>query len=451
MGNSLYMGIDIGKESHVAAFLSHTLKHHAKKQPTRKFANLRTGFEQLLSSIPDPHGTHILVEGTGHYGRALIAYLQERGVNLYRITAKKRYGVDKTDRDDARALARMLWNQIELNAEPTDEAQRIYVLREATADVQKIQGFVQHHYELTREVTRRKNKLTALMDELFPEFTEVFKKPNEPKALWLRERFPTPADISSAKLSDLHASGLPGRPGLEKYALLQVLATNTIGTRNQERIESIRIEQRHLIKELHLAQEHRDELTALIEPVIAESRAGQILTSMIGIGPIHAARILCGIGNIENFEKLGSLRRYMGWSPKRSQTGSSYDRSSLHKGGNRMLKGTMYLVAISAIKSDPTWKALYLRLVARMCWFDHDKKKWRGRMKVVGRIAGQIIRVMYVLLKRDNDLVTNWQGSKEELPPPELYSVKKHILNRAGGKTVHAPTAQALLADVRSE
>jgi transposase len=447
----LYLGIDIGKKSHVAAFLSHASKHRNKKPATKKFTNLRAGFEQLLRQIPDPKETSVLVESTGHYGNALISYLQECGVNLYRVSAKKRYNGDKTDRADALALSRMLWNKVELGAEPTDDDQKIYKLRPPIPEVQKIAGFVRHHYELTRDATRRKNKLTALCDELFPEFTDVFDDPNKAKALWVREHFPTPADIVAATISDLRGSGLPGPPGIEKYALLQELAKTTIGTDKPDRIESIKIEQRHLIKELRMAQEHRAELEGLIKPVIEASRIGQILTSIIGISTIHAARILCGIGHIDNFEKLGRLRRYMGWSPKRSQTGTSYDRSSLHKGGNRMLKGTMYLVTLSAIKDDPTWRALYLRLVARMCWYDHDKKKWRGRMKVIGRIAGQIIRVIYVLLKRDHALVAGWTGSKEELPPPEVYSVKKHILNRGGRATVHAPTAQTALATFAGE
>ncbi len=56
-----------------------------------------------------------------------------------------------------------------------------------------LRGLVRHHDELVAESTRRKNKLTAICDELFPEFTRLLRNPNLPTALALRERFPTEA------------------------------------------------------------------------------------------------------------------------------------------------------------------------------------------------------------------------------------------------------------------
>src|SRR6266699_6846451 len=46
-----------------------------------------------------------------------------------------------------------------------------------------LRGLVRHHYELVAESTQRKNKLTAICDELFPEFTRLLRNPNLPTAL----------------------------------------------------------------------------------------------------------------------------------------------------------------------------------------------------------------------------------------------------------------------------
>ena len=62
---------------------------------------------------------------------------------------------------------------------------------------------VQHHYELVAESTQRKNKLTAICDELFPEFSRLLRNPNLPTALALRERFPTPTDLAAASFWEL--------------------------------------------------------------------------------------------------------------------------------------------------------------------------------------------------------------------------------------------------------
>jgi len=57
---------------------------------------------------------------------------------------------------------------------------------------------VHHHAELVSESTQRKNKLTSICDELFPEFPRLLRNPNLPTALALRSRFPTPAQLAQA-------------------------------------------------------------------------------------------------------------------------------------------------------------------------------------------------------------------------------------------------------------
>jgi hypothetical protein len=74
-----------------------------------------------------------------------------------------------------------------------------------TEAAQQLKGWMRHRYELVRECTRRKNKLTAICDELFPEFAVIFTDPNGPTALALREQFPTPQTVATAPLAGLIA------------------------------------------------------------------------------------------------------------------------------------------------------------------------------------------------------------------------------------------------------
>lgn len=53
-----------------------------------------------------------------------------------------------------------------------------------------------HRHKLVHESTQRKNQLTALCDQPFPGFTQVFKDPNAPAALAVREQFPTAEAIA---------------------------------------------------------------------------------------------------------------------------------------------------------------------------------------------------------------------------------------------------------------
>ncbi len=446
----LYFGIDIGKSNHVAALLSRRLLTrygHYHLCPTFKIEQSRAGFLSLLGLIKEhgsPRDTCVLLERTGHYGQALEQFLQENHIKVYRILAQTRYGKNKTDKHDARALAALLYSQIELRAPVVNEHDRVWPLVTPSDAASCLRGHVHRRYELVNESTQRRNQLTAICDELFPEFTEVYIDPNSDSALQLRERFPTPQSVASASIDDLCATRKHTRPGRADLISLQQLARATIGTTDHARRSSLILEQEQLIAELRLLTAHVGRLEDEIAVILESSREGQILNSFPGIGPINGAVLLAGIGSIDNFASMQHLRGYLGWAPKATQTGTSYDAVTLDKGGNVLLKRTMYLIALSAIRSDPSWKTLYTRLVERKCDYDARTGKYRDKMKVIGRIAGQIIGVLYVLLRKDYDLLTSL-APNEKPPPPELYSVEKHSIRlKAGEKTRHHSRSNSL-------
>jgi len=115
---------------------------------------------------------------------------------------------------------------------------------------------IQHRYELSHECTQRRNKLTSICDELFPEFTTIFRDPNLLSALAFREKFPTPHAIATASVSALKEVRLKTFPSEAQLLRLHQLATHTIGTKEVERQRSLVLEQALLIKKLRLIQEH---------------------------------------------------------------------------------------------------------------------------------------------------------------------------------------------------
>ncbi len=430
----LYLGVDVGKATHAVAFLSEALlgasKQRYEKCPLKKIGNSRAEFERLLAiihSYTDPSLCHVLLEKTGHYGAALEQFLIEHGISLYRIRAQGRYSENKTDELDARALAVRLYTQAHLHAPVVNERDRVSRLIPPTPTAVLLRGLVRHHYELTRNATRNKNNLRAIMDELFPEFMEIVKDPNGKSALALRDAFPTAQDFAQASFVELCRARLHTFPSDDALLALGALAAHTIGTKDEHRQRSLVIEQRQLIAELKVINANLKELEAEIASIVMESREGRILASFIGCSPVEAATLLAGIGSIESFPNVGTLRKYMGWAPKRSQTGTTFDVEKLGKGGNRLLKRTISLIVSSAVRYDPTWRALYKRLESRLCSYDGRTKKWKGKGKVIGHVAGQMIKVMYILLKQDARLIRNHKAG-QELPEPELYDPRKHLV-----------------------
>jgi hypothetical protein len=319
----------------------------------------------------------------------------------------------------------MLYNQVGLRIPLMNETDRILPLVPPLPEARLLHGMVRHRQEIVQERAQRENKMVSISDELFPELASFYSDLNSLSCINLRERFPTPESVAAASLDDLCATRSRYLPSRAKMSELQEAARVSIGLKDEQRRMSLLIEQEQLIAEWRLLTRHIEQLEERINAIVSESRTGRILASFVGISPIQAAILLAGIGSIQNFDSMAKLRNYVGWSPRQSQTGTSYDSIRLDKGGNRLLKQTMYFVTINAIKHDATWRTMFERLVQRKCDFDERTGRYRGSKKVYGRIAGQMIDIIYTLLKRDADLIANWEGPGE-LPEPELYDPLKH-------------------------
>ena len=434
----LYIGIDIGKARHVAGFVSLTLlERHQRFEacPALAFENSRDGFHTLVERIrtlaPFEH-CFALLEKTGHYHKALVQYLQELDIPVYLMHVQERpKGMMKTDKRDALSLANMLYNQLALGVQVSDKTQLVRRAVPPTPAAAQLKGLIRHRYELVREATQRKNKLTAICDEVFPEFTRILQDPNGLTALALRERFPTPAALATASLSALQeVRGKAYNIGNRKLLELQRLATESIGTKDIVRQRGLVLEQMQLTRELRLLQEHIAQLESEITTIVEQAREGRILRSL-GIGPIQAATIIASIGSIENFPNAGSLKSYFGWSPTVIQSGSTVDYVGQTHGGTRPMKHMMFLIVSSLINRDTEWAKLYERLVKAKCPYDERTGQRKGKLRVIGRVAGQLIETMYALLKTDAEVVSKALPN-ETLPEPVLYDPEIHRQHREG-------------------
>jgi transposase len=436
---TLYVGIDIGKLAHVAGFVSPTLlARHQRFEacPALSFDNSREGFRALLDRIRTYvplTQVYAVLEITGHYHRALLQYLQEMEIPVYVLHVQKRQkGLLKTDKRDALGLANHLYNQLGKGIQVGDPLQVVRKLAPPTPAAAQLRGMVQHRQELIAESTQRKNKLTAIYDEVFPEFTQVFRDPNGPTALVFRERFPTPAAIATASLLALQeARGKTRQLSDARLLELQRLATNSIGTKDAARLRGLVFEQQQLIAEYHLICKHLESLEAEMMQVVEHSREGQILTSIPGIGPLQAAILIALIGNIANFDKPGHLKSYCGWVPAIAQSGTTLDQVSLSRRGARLLKPAIYLAVWKAIRMDCEWARLYERLVPIKCRYDEKRRSYVGKGRVIGRIAGQMLSVAYTLLKKDQETLSKLSPGAP-LPEPVLYDPEIHRKHRAG-------------------
>jgi len=433
-----YIGIDVAKKAHVAGFISDTLLHkHARFEacPSFSFDNGRSGFQSLVERIQTYAPLDrcaVIMEKTGHYHKPLQAYLVDSGVTVYTIHIQDRpRHLAKSDKRDALGLANHLYNQVGKGMQVGDKKKKVRRLVPSWDSAVRLKSLVQHRTELAREETRRRNKLTALADQIFPEITQVCKDPNAVSILSLRDAFPTAEAFATAPCQAIRAARRGTLPSNANILRLQDLASTSIGLTEPNHLRSLVLEQKQLIAELTLIRAHEACLSATIKKLVLASREGQIVASVPGMGPVQAGGIIAAIGHIDNFPTAGALKSYLGWAPIEQQTGKTMDSARLTRGGSRATKGIMYMVVAKSIQKGTEYRPIYDRLVARMCPYDERTKTYKGKKKVMSRIAGQMISLIYALLKTDAEVLAQ-TPEDEAAPPPRLYDRDIHRAHRLG-------------------
>lgn len=435
---SVYVGIDVGKQRHIAGFVSvGLLARHKRFEgcPVLAFDNSREGFRRLIDRIQSLcplEQAYVMLEKTGHYHVAVVDYLLELDLSVYLVHVHARpRGLTKTDKRDALNLANHLYNQLEKGVQFADRSELARRALPPSEPAAQLKGLMGHRHELVHECTRRKNKLTAICDQLFPELSQVFRDPNTPTALRVRECYPTAAAVADANPDELWAVKGRTHPGRKQLAYLQTLAVQSIGVRDPTRLDSLVFEQEQLIHELRLLERHLEEIERREEQILLKSREGRILRSIPGIGVHAAAAILSAIGNIRNFPNAAALKAYFGWAPAVLQSGVSVNSTSLSRAGERTVKAMMYLVAMKAVQEPGPWADLYQRLVERGCSYDERRRDYIGKKRILGRIAGQMISLLYGLLRADEELCAR-TPAHEPLPEPLLYDAATHHAHQTG-------------------
>ena len=95
------------------------------------------------------------------------------------------------------------------------------------------------------------------------------------------------------------------------------------------------------------------------------------------------------------------------------------------------MKQLLFIAAVKAITLDCEWAKIYQRLLPRLCTYDERTREYRGKKRVLGRIAGQMASMIYALLKTDHETLSQVPPG-EKPPPPMLYDREIHRKHQEG-------------------
>lgn len=198
---TLVIGVDVAKASHLAVALSST---GSESKPPR-FAVSREGFGKLQAFAKEQMRACgatswvVAVEPTGHYATTLVAWLSSKGVPVYSVqpshTSRAKPFYDgtsrKTDAKDALVIASLCRQGI----------CRPYRLAEGA--FAELRGLATQRRQLVKRRSQTVNRLHSHVDVLFPELRQVFSKIESRAAMWVLENMPTPADVLEQKVGEL--------------------------------------------------------------------------------------------------------------------------------------------------------------------------------------------------------------------------------------------------------
>lgn len=352
-----YVGIDVGSERHVVAAVD---AQSATVIGSTPFTEDVVGYRKLFELLGPAADTLVVMEATGHYWKNLFAHLavQGFGVALINPLRSRRYAEEdlartKTDAIDALGLARF-----------GAEKRPVATVLPDTA-TEELRELVRHRDRLLQDFGDRVRQLHRLVDLGFPEFTRHVRTLDSELATAILHECPTAQSFQSISLKRLARMRYDGRHlvGEELARALLEAATVSVG---QHHGNAYRIQVRHTCEDLDLWRRRMRDLDREIEAKLAEHEVGTLLTTIDGIGPHTAARLIAELGDPARFESGRTLAAYVGVIPALKHSGKRQPlRAGLTSMGHARLRAALWMPTLTAVRKNPWLQRYYERLRAR--------------------------------------------------------------------------------------
>jgi transposase len=352
-----FVGIDVGAERHVMAAVD--AAQAVVLKPTG-FTEDAGGYHQGLALLGPAADTLVAMEATGHYWKNLFAVLVTQGfaVALLNPLRTRRFAAEelqrtKTDAIDALGIARFA-------AQKRPAASRL-----PEAATEELRERLRYRDRLSQDFGDRERQLHRLLDLGFPEFPRYVRDVGSELATTILRHYPTAAafqGVAGRRLAGLRTAGQQ-RVGPEVAAALLTAAAVSVG---QHHGAAYRSQVQDICEDLDVLRRRLRTLDREIERLLERHEIGTLLTTIEGIGPQTAARLVATFGDFRGFSSGAALASYVGAIPGLRQSGKRTSaRAALTPLGAARLRAKLYMPVLSAVRYNPWLRAFYARLIAR--------------------------------------------------------------------------------------
>lgn len=352
-----YVGIDVGSEYHFVAAVD---GEGAVAIKATRIAEDAEGYARLLALLDAAPVALVALEATGHYWRNLFAALAARGYAVALLNplrthrfAQEELSRTKTDAIDALGIARFAAQK------------RPAVTRLAESANDELRELVRHRDRLVADFGDRVRQLHRLVDLGFPEFTRHVKGLDSMLASALLAEYPNAEAFAGAapkRLAKLVYDGVH-KVGSERAQALIAAAKVSVGAHHGP---AYRIQVRHTCQDLDTLRRRIKDLDGTISTLLDDHEVGSLLTTIDGIGPTTAARVIAELGDITRFPNADALAAYVGVVPGLKQSGKRRgQRAGLCPIGHARLRAALWMPLLVAVRRNAWLKAFYDRLISR--------------------------------------------------------------------------------------
>lgn len=382
-----YCGIDIAKRNHEASVID------ADGKPlldSVTITNTQEGCEKLFSLFErlsiDKDAVIIGMEATGHYWLSVYEYLtvqkyDVRVINPIQSDAFRKMYIRQTKNDskDSFIIAQVMrfgqYSQTTLSDENTVAMRQLTRFRMALVD----------------NCGDCKRRIIALLDQVFPEYADLFSDTFGTTSKELLLNYPTPDDmlaVSTRKLTTFLSKASHGRFGEEKAKEIRSAASNSFGVGFAKNAFAFQIKQ--LVEQLMFLEAQIEELDEQISYLLHQ--VNQVITTIPGIGDTLGAIIVSEIGDINRFDAPNKLVAFAGLDVKVTQSGEfTGTKQHISKRGSPYLRRAIWLAANRAAFCDPILAEYYQSL----------KVRGKHHLTAVGAVARKMCNIIFTILREN--------------------------------------------------
>lgn len=348
-----FAGIDIASETHVVAIVDDQGRLIVKATSVAEDAG---GHARLLELLGSPTDCKVAMEATGHYWQNVFAALAAGGfeIALLNPLRTRRFmeadlARSKTDEIDAVAIARFAQQKRPAPTRLPDSA------------TQELRELVRLRDRVVQDMGDAVRRLHRLVDLGFPEFTRYVKSLDSELATTVLREYPTAAafPLLARPLAKLVYDGRH-KVGPELAGQLVEAAKTSVGRHHGD---AYRMQVHYACEDIDVARRRLRELERRIEKTLSDHEVGTLLTTIDGIGPQTAARLVAEIGEFERFTGPEKLAAFVGSIPGINHSGK-HKPSGVMSFGHARLRCALWMPLLTAVRKNVWLRAYYQRLVA---------------------------------------------------------------------------------------